>query len=99
MHHGVIKGAMLALLLIIAPAAAHARPASDGATPNRPEPAAGPSAGSIVIAAVRVEGAGTLSEASFAAAVEPYLHRPLLPADLRGLATEIANTARRAGLG
>jgi hemolysin activation/secretion protein len=123
MHHGVIKGAMLALLLILAPAAAHAQPAADRAdpsiagarngdeplpqAPNSPlriaphPPAAADQAGAetVLVGAVRVEGAVALPPAAFAPAIEPFLGRPLTPADLRGLATEIANIARRAGYG
>jgi hemolysin activation/secretion protein len=133
MHHGVIKRALFALLLILAPAAAHADPSNaahpgpsgaDRADPSiaggrpgdeRPDPARprpslrmapdqpaeaqnGPEE-SILIGAVRVEGATALAPAVFAPAIEAYLGRPLGPAELRSLATDVANVARRSGYG
>jgi hemolysin activation/secretion protein len=53
----------------------------------------------FVVGAVRVEGATILRPSIFAPAIEPYLGRELGPAELRALATDIANVARRAGYG
>jgi hemolysin activation/secretion protein len=53
----------------------------------------------MLVGAIRVEGATLLTPAAFAPAIEPYLGRPLGPSDLRGLATDVANVARRAGYG
>jgi len=52
-----------------------------------------------VIGAVRVDGATILQPSAFASAIEPYLGRQLSGADLRQLATDVANVARRAGYG
>src|SRR5687767_6898560 len=113
MHHGVIKGAMLALLLISAPTAADAQPAADRAdpsiagarsgdealpqvpraplriAPHRPAEADQAGAETVLVGAVRVDGAVALPPAVFAPAIEPFLGRPLSPTDLRGLATEV----------
>ncbi|HMJ94100.1 MAG TPA: ShlB/FhaC/HecB family hemolysin secretion/activation protein [Allosphingosinicella sp.] len=53
----------------------------------------------VVIGAVRVDGAVILHPSDFAPAIEPYLGRQLSGSDLRRLATDIANVARRAGYG
>jgi hemolysin activation/secretion protein len=53
----------------------------------------------FVVGAVRVEGATMLRPSVFAPAIEPYLGRELGPAELRALATDIANVARRLGYG
>lgn len=82
-------------------------------TPERPAPANGETAvpaaparsgaaapaESIVAGAIRVEGATELPPAVFAAAIEPYLGRPLSPEDLRALARDVAGAARNAGFG
>jgi hemolysin activation/secretion protein len=62
-------------------------------------PAADTGGESILVGAVRVEGATALPPSAFAPAIEPWLGRPLSPADLRNLATAIANVARQAGYG
>jgi len=51
----------------------------------------------IVAGAIRVDGATVLPPAAFAAAIEPYLGRPLGPDDLRALARDVATAARHAG--
>ena len=53
----------------------------------------------VTAGAIRVEGAVALSPADFAPAIEPYLGRPLDPADLRALTRDIADAARRRGFG
>ncbi|HEY5721961.1 MAG TPA: ShlB/FhaC/HecB family hemolysin secretion/activation protein [Allosphingosinicella sp.] len=53
----------------------------------------------VVIGAVHVDGAVVLRPSDFAPAIEPYLGKQLTGADLRRLATDIANVARRAGYG
>ena len=53
----------------------------------------------VVIGAVRIEGAVVLRPGDFAPAIEPYLGRQLSAADLRRLATDVANVARRSGYG
>lgn len=53
----------------------------------------------MVIGAVHVDGAVILRPSDFAPAIEPYLGRQLGAGDLRRLATDIANAARRAGYG
>jgi hemolysin activation/secretion protein len=65
------------------------------ATP-RGEPAV-PEGPPIVAGAIRVDGATALPPAAFAAAIEPYLGRPLGPDALRALARDVAGAARRAG--
>ena len=59
--------------------------------------AAAPEGPPIVAGAIRVDGATMVPPAAFAAAIEPYLGRPLGPDDLRALAGDIAGVARRAG--
>src|SRR5687767_610843 len=114
MHHGVMKGGLLALLLSLAPAAALAAQSqadradpslagqdmSDERTvpgaprlplalePNPSAPVTDDERESILVGAVRVEGATALAPSAFAAAIEPYLGRPLSAADLRSLATD-----------
>ena len=51
----------------------------------------------IVAGAIRVDGATMLPPAAFAAAIEPYLGRPLGPDELRALAHDVAAAARHAG--
>src|SRR5688572_5885735 len=53
----------------------------------------------FVAGAIRVDGATMIPPSRFAAAIEPYLGRPLAAADLRALAREIADVARGAGYG
>ena len=53
----------------------------------------------MVVGAVRVEGAVMLRPSDFAPAIEPYLGRQLGASDLRRLATDVANVARRSGYG
>jgi hemolysin activation/secretion protein len=53
----------------------------------------------IVAGAIRVDGATALPPATFAAAIEPYLGRPLGGEELRALARDIAAAARQAGYG
>lgn len=78
-----------------------AAPATSRQAPRIEQSASGPLAAfaPFVVGAVRVEGATMLRPSVFAAAIEPYLGRELGPAELRALATDIANTARRAGYG
>ena len=64
--------------------------------PARSE-AAVPQGPPIVAGAVRVDGATALPPATFAPAIEPYLGRPLGPEELRALARDVAEAARRAG--
>lgn len=64
-------------------------PASSGAV--------GRIAGSVFVAAIRVDGAQALPPEAFADAIEPYLGRTLSPADLRALTTAVARAARTAG--
>src|SRR5688572_22337573 len=98
MHHGVMKGALLALLLTLAPAAARAAqsqanradPSLAGQEtdderaapaprlplalePNPTAPATEDDGESILVGAVRVEGATALAPSAFAPAIEPYL--------------------------
>jgi hemolysin activation/secretion protein len=71
---------------------------------NRPvvrseaEQASAPSQ-AIVAGAIRVDGATALPQAAYAPAIEPYLGRQLSPADLRALARDVGDVARRAGYG
>ena len=53
----------------------------------------------IVAGAIRVEGAEALPPSAFAAAIEPYLGRPLAREDLQVLVRDVAAAARRAGYG
>ena len=53
----------------------------------------------LVAGAIRVDGATALPPAAFAAAIEPYLGRPLGPEELRALAHDVAAAAREAGFG
>jgi len=76
-------------------------PSNDLQTPieqNEAAPAAA-SGETILVGAIRVEGATMLPPAAFAPAIEPWLGRPLGEADLSALATAVANVARRAGYG
>jgi hemolysin activation/secretion protein len=59
--------------------------------------AAVPEGPPIVAGAIRVDGATMLRPADFAAAIEAYLGRPLGAEDLRALARDVADAARRAG--
>lgn len=59
--------------------------------------AAMPEGPPILAGAIRVDGATMLRPADFAAAIEPYLGRPLGPEDLRALARDVAGAARHAG--
>jgi hemolysin activation/secretion protein len=76
-------------------------PANVREPPRIEQSASGASAGfePILVGAVRVEGAVLLHPADFAPAIEPWLGRQLGPAELRALATDVANIARRAGYG
>jgi len=58
---------------------------------------AAPEGPPIVAGAIRVDGATALPPSTFAAAIEPYLGRPLGGEDLRALARDVAGAARRAG--
>lgn len=53
----------------------------------------------VTAGAIHVEGAFVLRPADFAAAIEPWLGRPLGPEELRVLTRDIAEVARRAGFG
>ena len=53
----------------------------------------------ITPGAIFVEGATILQQADFAAAIEPYLGRPLGDEELRALTRDVADVARRAGFG
>ena len=68
------------------------------ATPPRGETAV-PGGPPIVAGAIRVDGATQLPPSAFAAAIEPYLGRPLGADELRALARDVAAAARRAGYG
>ena len=76
-------------------------PANTRQAPRIEQSASGPlgAFAPFVVGAVRVEGATILRPSAFAPAIEPYLGRELGPAELRALATDIANVARRAGFG
>ncbi len=76
-------------------------PANTRQAPRIEQSASGPLAAfaPFVVGAVRVEGTTMLRPSIFAPAIEPYLGRELGPAELRALATDIANVARRAGFG
>lgn len=78
-----------------------AAPATTRQAPRIEQSASGPLAAftPFVVGAVRVDGATILRPSAFAPAIEPYLGRELGPAELRALATDIANVARRAGFG
>jgi hemolysin activation/secretion protein len=69
--------------------------------PALPAPAAGETqvqeGPPIVAGAIRVDGATALPPSAFAAAIEPYLGRPLGGAELRALARDVAGAARAAG--
>jgi hemolysin activation/secretion protein len=58
-----------------------------------------PPAEIVVAGAIRIDGATELPPAAFAAAIEPYLGRPLGPEDLRALTRDVAAVARAAGFG
>jgi hemolysin activation/secretion protein len=55
--------------------------------------------GTRLVGAVHVDGAVSLPASAFGPAIEPFLGRQLGQAELRDLATAIANVARRAGYG
>gem|GEM_PF-3809983 len=76
-------------------------PVNSRQTPRIEQSASGPLAAftPFVVGAVRVQGATILRPSAFAPAIEPYLGRELGPAELRALATDIANVARRSGFG
>jgi hemolysin activation/secretion protein len=69
--------------------------------PAAPAPARGdaavPEGSPIVAGAIRIDGATALPPSAFAAAIEPWLGRPLGPDELRALARDVAEAARRAG--
>jgi hemolysin activation/secretion protein len=69
--------------------------------PAAPAPARGdaamPEGPPLVAGAIRVDGATALPPSAFAAAIEPWLGRPLGPDALRALARDVADAARRAG--
>jgi hemolysin activation/secretion protein len=54
---------------------------------------------SIVVGAIRVQGATTFPPSAFAHAIEPYVGRTLAPADLQALASDVADVARSKGYG
>ena len=62
------------------------------------ESGSGPASG-LVAGAIRIDGATALPPSAFAPAIERYLGRPLSPSDLRALARDVGDTARRAGYG
>ncbi|MDT9597818.1 ShlB/FhaC/HecB family hemolysin secretion/activation protein [Sphingosinicella rhizophila] len=53
----------------------------------------------IVVGAIRIEGATLIPQSLFAPIIEAYMGRSLAPADLRRLASDIANVARGRGYG
>lgn len=53
----------------------------------------------FVAGAVQIDGATALSPAMFAPTIEPYLGRTLSTTDLRALARDVGEAARRAGYG
>ncbi|MEA3004404.1 MAG: hypothetical protein QOH81_3192 [Sphingomonadales bacterium] len=55
--------------------------------------------GTVLVGAVHVEGIVALPASAFGPAIEPFLGRQLGAAELRDLATAIANVARQAGYG
>lgn len=63
------------------------------------EDGSAPAGAAFVAGAIRVDGAVALPPSAFAAAIEPYLGRPLSSADLRALARDIGDAARHAGYG
>ena len=54
---------------------------------------------SVVVGAIRIEGAEALPPAAFAAVISAYAGRLLSPSDMRALASDVANVARGAGYG
>ena len=58
-----------------------------------------PLAAAVMPGAIVVEGATALAPADFAAAIEPFLGRPLEGDDLRALTRAVAEVARRRGFG
>ena len=73
---------------------------ADASLPAQAAETGGPVvASTIVPGAIRVEGATELTPAVFAAAIEPYLGRPLGAEELRALARDVAEAARGAGFG
>lgn len=54
---------------------------------------------SILVGAVKVDGASALPPAAFAPVAEAYAGRTLAPEDLKRLASDVADVARRAGYG
>jgi len=74
------------------------RPAGPAVTaaPARDNPQV-PEGPPILAGAIRVDGATALPPSAFAAAIEPYLGRPLGAEDLRALAGDVAAAARRSG--
>lgn len=55
--------------------------------------------GSIVVGAIRIEGAEVLMPSAFAPVIDSYVGKPLGPVELKALASEIAGVARAAGYG
>src|SRR4029453_2086892 len=51
----------------------------------------------ITVGAIRIEGATVLPASAFAEVIDRFIGRQLSPGDLRSLATDVANTARRRG--
>lgn len=77
-------------------------PASVKATPPPPTlqaEAPDNALASTIVGAVRIEGLETLRAADFADVMNAYAGRELAPADLRALASDVANVARRRGYG
>ena len=53
----------------------------------------------VLAGAIRVQGATMLPASAFARAIEAYVGRPLTPADLQALASDVADVARSADFG
>jgi hemolysin activation/secretion protein len=75
-------------------------PGSDATAPFEQSTQSGVNAsGTIVVGAIRIEGAQALPPSAFAAVIDSYVGKPLAPTDLKTLASEIAGIARAAGYG
>lgn len=53
----------------------------------------------VLAGAIRIQGATLLPPSAFARTIESYVGRPLTPADLQALASDVADVARAAGFG
>lgn len=88
-----IEAALAAEAVPVAPAP----PAAGGPTVSQGGVVRAPSGETVEASAILVEGAPSIPPAEFLAATEPYLARALDDADLRALATAVANVLRGRG--